>query len=217
MVLKFLKRQRLRKRKDLLKALGKDRYFICMASDVYRPPVNRHSFGKWAYLPGYSSQEQALYKKKNVYVISFRGTAKMHDNTTNIKLIMGKFFVSSRFKRDLTFVQTFQGEHPGAKIILAGHSLGGRLASEIGKKLGIEAVTFNEARVSSDIEKADNHEQIRRYRTASDSISAFGVVGRTALRTKFIKIPGHGHSIKKLARLICRGNPVWYVVGQQIP
>ena len=121
-------------RKNLLKVLGKDRYFFCMASDAYRPLKHRHTFGKWSYVSQLSNQEQAVYKKGNSFVISFRGTAEIHDNLTNINLVMGKFFESSRFKRDCGFVKEFKRLHPKAKLILTGHSLGGRLASEIGKR-----------------------------------------------------------------------------------
>lgn len=217
MFLKFWKRRNAKQRKALLKVLGKDRYFICMASDAYRPPAKRHSFGKWVYRKSYSNEEQAVYQKNDTYVISFRGTAEMHDNLTNIKLIMGKFFESSRFKRDLAFVRTFHEAHPKAKLILTGHSLGGRLASELVKQLKteakskIEGVTFNEARVAKDLEQPDNHKMIRRYRTASDAISAFGIVGEPSKQTHFKPLPSQGHSIVKLAKLICHPKPSWSV------
>lgn len=198
------------KRKALLHALGTDRNYLCVASDVYRKPDKRHSFGKWIYQAKWSNDEQAVYKNKAKYVIVFRGTKKVHDNMTNIKMIMGKFFKSSRFQRDLGFVKDFQVKHPNNKIILVGHSLGGRLASEIAKQTGCEAITFNEARVPSDVGAADNHDFIRRYRTKSDPISALGILGTKAKQTHFLHLPGHGHSIRKTQRLICHGRPVWH-------
>ena len=197
--------------KDKLKALGSDRNYLCMASDVYRKPRKRMSFDGWVYQAKWSNKEQAVYKQTGKYVISFRGTKKAHDNMTNIKLVMGKFFQSSRFKRDLAFVKEFKAKHPKTQIILVGHSLGGRLASEIAKQTGCEAVTFNEARVPSDVASADNHAFIRRYRTKDDPISLLGIVGPKAKRTHFLTLPGHGHSIRKTQRVLCHGRPVWYV------
>lgn len=197
------------KRKELLKALGPDRNFLCIAADVYRSPNKRHSFSKWKYQRDLSNTERSIYLKKTArgeaYVISFRGTSCVDDTWTNVKLVMGSFFESSRFQRDLEFVEHFKKHHPQARIVLVGHSLGGRLASEIAKLISVNlCVTFNEARTPRDIATADNHTFIRRYRTGSDWISGFGVIGPSFKKTHFKKLPGHGHAIKKLQRLICR-------------
>lgn len=199
------------RRKTLLKALKTDRNFLCMAADAYRSPHKRNSFGKWTYQHDLSDEEKSVYLKltdhRKIYCIAFRGTATRDDVMVNIKLIMRDFFQSSRFKRDFKFVKQFMNNHPKAYVILVGHSLGGRLASEIAKCLkmkGLRAVTFNEVRVFQDVGKADNHHFVKRYRTKSDFASVMGVIGFKSKRTIFHHLPGYGHGIKNMQRMICK-------------
>jgi dienelactone hydrolase len=190
------------KRKELLKALGAHRNFLCMAADVYRPPSKRHSFSKWRYCPQVSNEEQSVYMKRSpnglTYVIAFRGTSRMHDTRTVVNLVLGSLLRTPRFRRDLAFIEKLQRRRPGARIVLVGHSLGGRLASEIAKIVGVKAVTFNEARGFKDIGKADNNKNVYRYRTRSDISSLFG-----SGDTRYKLLPGYGHGIRKMQRLIC--------------
>lgn len=187
------------RRNRLLKALGKHRYFLCMAADVYRPSSKRHSFLQWKYQNDISSQERSIYLKtrgkKKTFVVSFRGAARFHDLKSIYKLIKGSFGQSKRFKRDLEFVTSLKKKHPKASIILVGHSMGGRLASDIGERLNLKAITFNEAR---GLGKVDKKSFIQRYRTRTDLVSVFGTVGGS-----YKQLPGYGHEIRNIQRLVC--------------
>ncbi|PSJ18128.1 lipase family protein [Nitrosomonas supralitoralis] len=60
---------------------------------------------------------------------------------------IGTGTVSDQFKDAFRFAQDVVNRHPGAKITVAGHSLGGGLAQAIGAVLGLETFAFNSSPV----------------------------------------------------------------------
>lgn len=55
--------------------------------------------------------------------------------------------VSDQFKDAFNFAQSMIRKYPGAKITVAGHSLGGGLAQAVGATLGLETFAFNSSPV----------------------------------------------------------------------
>lgn len=55
--------------------------------------------------------------------------------------------VSDQFKDAFQFAQSVMSRHPGVKITVAGHSLGGGLAQAVGATLGLETFAFNSSPV----------------------------------------------------------------------
>lgn len=60
---------------------------------------------------------------------------------------IGTGTVSDQFKDAFRFAQDVVNRHPGAKITVAGHSLGGGLAQAIGAVMGLETFAFNSSPV----------------------------------------------------------------------
>lgn len=62
-------------------------------------------------------------------------------------LAIGTGTVSDQFKDAFRFAQDVINGHPGVKITVAGHSLGGGLAQAVGAVLGLETFAFNSSPV----------------------------------------------------------------------
>lgn len=60
---------------------------------------------------------------------------------------IGVGIVSDQFKDAFRFAQSMLSKYPGAKFIVAGHSLGGGLAQAVGATLGLETFAFNSSPV----------------------------------------------------------------------
>lgn len=127
------------------------------------------------------------------YVLAFAGTDDIKDVLLNWipgaiskpENITNEFFklVNAQTPRALETVSRIierLGPDAGNKLVLAGHSLGGRLASEAAIEYGLPAFTFNTAGISmetrneikrGDFDKADNAGKIINITTANDPLT----------------------------------------------
>lgn len=126
------------------------------------------------------------------YVLAFAGTDEIKDVLNWIpgaiskpENITNEFFklVNAQTPRALETVSRIMdklGPNAGNKLVLAGHSLGGRLASEAAIEYGLPAFTFNTAGISmetrkeikrGDFDKADNAGKIINITTANDPLT----------------------------------------------
>ncbi|MBO0613829.1 Mbeg1-like protein [Thiothrix fructosivorans] len=85
----------------------------------------------------------ATYKKRDEYVIAFRGTSltSINDWMNNLHVIP----LPTQYIAAQEYALKVIKEHPKNKVTLTGHSLGGGLAAYVAKKLSIPAYTFNPA------------------------------------------------------------------------
>ncbi|MDE2389843.1 MAG: lipase [Betaproteobacteria bacterium] len=70
------------------------------------------------------------------------------DVAADIAISIG--IVSDQFKDAFRFAQNVISQHPGVKITVAGHSLGGGLAQAVGSTLRLETFAFNSSPVPDD-------------------------------------------------------------------
>lgn len=97
-------------------------------------------------------------RETNELALVFRGTEtcdfpcsfKELEDTASDALAdaaIGAGVVSDQFKDAFRFAQSVISRNPGAKITVAGHSLGGGLAQAVGATLGLETFAFNSSPV----------------------------------------------------------------------
>ncbi len=106
----------------------------------------------WEYNNDKSTEDYAyMYnKKKNIVVVAFRGTSlggkqTYRDLKQDAHIITGTNKLSTRYKRTTEAVKKELEDVDKSKtsIMFTGHSLGGRLASDIGQDMNVPAVVFN--------------------------------------------------------------------------
>lgn len=126
------------------------------------------------------------------YVLAFAGTDEIKDvlnwipgaiskpeeiTDEFLKIVNGQ---TSRALETVSRIMDKLGPNAGNKLVLAGHSLGGRLASEAAIEYGLPAFTFNTAGISmetrkeikrGDFDKADNAGKIINITTANDILT----------------------------------------------
>jgi hypothetical protein len=105
--------------------------------------------------PLISTERTAVYVSpaKGKIIIGHRGTvpSDQSDLKQDALIIAGQFDKSDRLKRALRTVEDAVKKYPGLQLENTGHSLGGRVAAEIGKVLGGRVVTFNMGSSPADI------------------------------------------------------------------
>lgn len=109
-----------------------------------------------------SGMDAGLYENQNTnpkeIALIFRGTETcdfpcsfeetedfLRDVTADSAIATG--IVSDQFKHAFSFALDVINRYPGAKITVAGHSLGGGLAQAVGATLGLETFAFNSSPV----------------------------------------------------------------------
>lgn len=120
---------------------------------------------------GYNQSETCIYKKndKDNVIIAFRGTKNPKDWYDDMKITFDQVFPRAKEAEDL--VRSFIEENPTYTIQLTGHSLGGAIAREVGKKIGLRAITFNAAAPpTAPVQSGDNEID---YHIVFDIISAW--------------------------------------------
>ena len=103
----------------------------------------------WEFVAKTATAEAYRDKKTGKLLIGIRGTINLLDWATNLHFVSNNVERTARYKKLRAFVTDLLAkEPPGTKVDLAGHSLGGGLATELKRDLGDvvdEVVTFNGA------------------------------------------------------------------------
>lgn len=155
-----------------------------VSRDAYLSPAERKDIYDLEYLPKYSDEQTAFYKDngENIYV-GIRGSNDIIDYV-NDAIVSSGFVGDSlllpssnnpfykRVTKTEEQINKIKEEYPEFKINISGHSLGARLASEIGKtNVDYRVTAFNKIAgipTASDFKTYDN---IKEYRIAGDIFS----------------------------------------------
>lgn len=130
-----------------------DEIYLLLSEEAYRPKAGRAQMVQaqggqnFAYDPAASTERTAVYVNQAMkrIIVAHRGTvpSDQSDLKQDALIAIGQFSKSDRLKRALQTVAEAAKKYPGYTIENTGHSLGGRVASEIAKSTGQLAVTFN--------------------------------------------------------------------------
>jgi len=91
-----------------------------------------------------SNKETAVFLEGDDLIISYRGTTpSAKDLVSDARILIGTFLNGSRFKRSLETTKKAIQKYPSKRVILVGHSLGGRLSHDIGTMLGVKSYSYN--------------------------------------------------------------------------
>ena len=100
--------------------------------------------GDYVYDYELSNKEDAVYHnpKDNKLLIAYRGTANLDDTKTDASLAFGELRNTKRYDRSIATYDNARSKYSGSKTTVVGHSLGGSLASAIGRD-DDDVVSFN--------------------------------------------------------------------------
>ena len=130
---------------------NKDEIYALISQESYVSKDKRkHNIEGYTYYKDASTERTAIYvnNTNNTIIIGHRGTVPTNksDLEADVYIATGTFGRSNRLKRSKEVVDKAIQKYPNYKIENTGHSLGGRVALEIARKLPVEdskAVVFN--------------------------------------------------------------------------
>ncbi|MBA3755115.1 MAG: lipase [Nitrosomonas sp.] len=141
--------------------LGRSIPYTQLADAIY--DFDNVAVGSWDLIESIgksSGMDAGVYKNRDTdeLVLAFRGTETCNfpcsfKETEDVArdviadTAIGIGVVSDQFKDAYRFAQDVRNRHPGIKITVAGHSLGGGLAQAVGATLGFETYAFNSSPV----------------------------------------------------------------------
>ena len=142
-------------------SLGRSIPYAQLADAIY--DFDNVAVGSWELIESIgksSGMDAGVYKNRdtNELALIFRGTETC-DFPCSFKesedfardaiadAAIGTGTVSDQFKDAFRFAQDVVNRHPGIRITVAGHSLGGGLAQAVGATLGLETYAFNSSPV----------------------------------------------------------------------
>lgn len=141
--------------------------------------------------------------KKLLYVVNGTNPLRPQDLYTDVALAVGQLKATPRFKSDKRSYERAKAKYQEKEVVVAGHSLGGGIASKLDNSPTTKILTFNPAATIG--EKKNIRE--RAYRTGRDIVSLLkpksGEVKQTVKSNKFLlpKIPQSildAHDIKNI-------------------
>ena len=140
---------------------------------TYLDPNGRAKMlGNYIYDNELSNDETMVYynPNENKLLIGFRGTSNLDDVGTDASLAFGELRNTTRYDRSKSDYEKAKSKYNGSKTTLLGHSLGGSLASAIGKD-DTEIITFNKGNslIPSTATKTKPNE--KSYRIKGDVVS----------------------------------------------
>jgi preprotein translocase subunit SecF len=91
-----------------------------------------------------STKKVKVFKDKdtNQVVVSHRGTSDLKDVITDVKMLFGNYKNDPRYKESKKVQQLAQDKYGKENITTVGHSLGAKLAEDLGRDTK-EIITFN--------------------------------------------------------------------------
>ncbi len=129
-------------------------------------------------------QNKVLYISNGTDPVSVKGRER--DFPQDLLLALGGTKQTKRFDSEKSALLKAKAEHPGAKVVLAGHSLGGAMTNAIASRSD-RVLNYNPA--FSLGQKAQPN--VHNYRTEGDLFSTFAPKANTET------LPAHGASILK--------------------
>lgn len=155
-----------------------------------------------------SNKNHSVIHDGNKTYVSFRGTANASDIATDAALAFGAENKTKRFRDSQNLLDSVIKKYGRENLVLTGHSLGGSIASTLGRKNDIEAHVFNpgssinsvRSELSKQILGDDRTTKVYNYSTGSDPISwlARGSSGND----EFIYVPPSGLNTHGLSNFL---------------
>lgn len=113
------------------------------ASEAYKSPEERASFGDWQYHQDLSSETHGVWGKGNKKILALKGTSSMGDLIPDLFIATGTQDYNKMYKDDQALFEKLQKEHPDSEWSVTGHSLGGNRAMYLAQNNGIHSYAFN--------------------------------------------------------------------------
>lgn len=120
-----------------------------LARDVakmsYTKKDERKNIGSYEYLPSYSNDNTAVYRRGKRIKIGMRGSTTKGDWARNALLGFGMEGMDKDFKNDKRLYDKLSTDFKDSKISTTGHSRGGARSRSLAFSKGLEGDSFNEA------------------------------------------------------------------------
>lgn len=116
-----------------------------VAQQSYTGKGKRKNIGSYEYLPSYSNDNTAVYRRGKMIKIGMRGSTTKGDWARNSLMSFGLEGFDKDFKNDKKLYQKLSTDFKGSSISTSGHSRGGARARSLAFSKNLKGSAFNEA------------------------------------------------------------------------
>lgn len=136
----------------------------------------------------------------NKLLITYRGTKNwLNDIPTDFAILTGNLKETDRYKHSKDVYNKAKAKYNGSELTVAGHSLGGSLASAVGEE-GDNIVTYNKgAGLFEPLGKSKSNE--KSYSWSGDIISGLSIFNSNRKSLGSLKDPLSAHNLKNLEHI----------------
>lgn len=123
-----------------------DSIYAEISRDVYNGVGSRKDMGDFTYDSSMGDSEEGVYvdREGKKAIIGYRGSANTRDWVySDVKIALGTEPSDPRVQKSIRFYEEVKEKYPNYKIVVTGHSLGGRLATLVSQATGAKAITFS--------------------------------------------------------------------------
>lgn len=127
-----------------------------------------------------SNEDESVFynKKENKLIVTVAGTHKVSDVGTDIYLAAGKLKSTKRYQSAKKTLEKARDKYKPAEVVVTGHSLGGAVARDIGKK-NDKIITYNRGATIGEKKRKNETD----YRTKGDIVSLFATKSKNLKST----------------------------------
>ena len=182
------------------------------SSEIYEKPADRKDVKDWKYMGG--TAQHGYWENESKIIIAYRGTVDKADVKTDAVLAVGMLKKTARYKKSLAYAKKIM-KNAKVPVTIVGHSLGGSIASEVGKELNLKVWAYNPGKgpkehatdkidkiacaLKSKSSRCKKAKLVNTVRTIGDPVS---ILGKKGVNVKHV-VPKHlnVHSISNFEQL----------------
>lgn len=171
-----------------------------LSDEVYKSKEKRTDRDGYKEDKSLSKEKSSVYVKDGKAVVAVRGTSDLRDIGTDALVALGVSKKGKRYKKEKQLVKEAIDKYGKDNVSVSGHSLGGTIARDLSRDLGVKAETYNSGasvrQLVEDIgdkiacknrkngKRCRKSKLVKSERTRADPVSLLGAVSSKSVKQK---------------------------------